>query len=231
MSPKRICGNLGIILFALFGSLSFAQETPPPSATPDEDETIRPTYETQKLARTYLLDIPAPRGQITDRNGEPLAQNKLGYTLAITYPTPLDFSDAQVLAFAQEKIEKAEKFLGRKLRISDELILRHYHNRGVLPFEIAQGLTASEKDDLKGVQGMVVRPIYLRSYPNGHLAGQVIGYTGKKGRTADGFIENHETLWPDTEGREGLEQTFNDMLTGQHGEYKLTFDKDGRKTF
>ena len=230
MSPKRICGNLWIILFALCGSLSFAQETPPPSATPDEDETIRPTYETQKLARTYLLDIPAPRGQITDRNGEPLAQNKLGYTLAITYPTPLDFSDAQVLAFAREKIEKAEKFLGRKLRISDELILRHYHNRGVLPFEIAQGLTASEKDDLKGVQGMVVRPIYLRSYPNGHLAGQVIGYTGKKGRTADGFIENHETLWPDTEGREGLEQTFNDMLTGQHGEYKLTFDKDGRKT-
>src|SRR5204862_197412 len=29
---------------------------------------------------------------------------------------------------------------------------------------------------------------------------------------------------------EGLEQTFNDMLTGKHGEYKLTFDKDGRKT-
>ena len=46
----------------------------------------------------------------------------------------------------------------------------------------------------------------------------------------DGFIENHEVLWPETEGREGLEQTFNDMLTGQHGEYKLTFDKDGRKT-
>ena len=37
-------------------------------------------------------------------------------------------------------------------------------------------------------------------------------------------------LWPETEGREGLEQTFNEMLTGQHGEYKLTFDKDGRKT-
>src|SRR3977135_2195549 len=149
---------------------SFAQALAP-SAVPSittplqtEEETIVPTFETQKLARTYVLDVPAPRGQITDRNGEPLAQNKLGYTLAITYPTPLDFSDAQVLAFAQEKIEKAEKFLGRKLKISDELILRHYHNRGVLPFEIAQGLTASEKDDLKGAQGMIVRPIYLRSY-------------------------------------------------------------------
>lgn len=204
-------------------------ESPTPAPTPFE-ETIQPTYETQKLARTYVLDIPAPRGQITDRNGEPLAQNKLGYTLAITYPTPLDFSDAQVLDFARQKIEKAEKFLGRKLKISDDLILRHYHNRGVLPFEIAQGLTASEKDDLKGVAGMAVRPIYLRSYPNGSLAGAVIGYTGKKGRTADGFIDDHENLWPETEGREGLEQTFNYMLTGKHGEYKLTFDKDGRKT-
>jgi penicillin-binding protein 2 len=208
---------------------AFAEESPAPNATPAE-ETIQPTFETQKLARTYTLDIPAPRGQITDRNGEPLAQNKLGYTLAITYPTPLAFSDTQVLAFAHEKIENAEKFLGRKLKIPDDLILRHYHNRGVLPFEIAQGLTASEKDDLKGAEGIIVRPLYLRSYPKGNLAGHVIGYTGKKGRMPDGFIENHEVLWPETEGREGLEQTFNDMLTGQHGEYKLTFDKDGRKT-
>jgi penicillin-binding protein 2 len=52
-----------------------------------------PTYETQKQARAYVLDIPAPRGQITDRNGVPLAQNKLSYNLGINFPTPLDFSD------------------------------------------------------------------------------------------------------------------------------------------
>jgi penicillin-binding protein 2 len=216
------------LLLAILSSVS-AQESPMPGPTPAEEE-IQPTFETQKLARTYVLDIPAPRGQITDRNGEPLAQNKLGYTLAIVYPTPLDFSDTQVLAFAREKIERAEKVLGRKVKISDELVLRHYHNRGVLPFEIAPGLTAEEKDDLKGAQGMIARPIYLRTYPNGSLAGHVLGYAGKTGRTPDGFIENHEVLWPETEGREGLEQTFNDMLTGKHGEYKITFDKDGRKT-
>src|SRR5207253_4261743 len=76
----------------------------------------------------------------------------------------------------------------------------------------------------------VVRPIYVRTYPNGKLAGQIVGYSGKAGRNLDGIIDNHETLWPETEGREGLEQTFNEMLTGKHGQYKLTFDKDGRKT-
>ena len=75
---------------------------PTPGATPFE-ETIVPTFETQKLARTYVLDIPAPRGLITDRNGLPLAQNRLSYNLAISFPTPLDFSDPQLLAFAQRK--------------------------------------------------------------------------------------------------------------------------------
>ena len=56
-----------------------------------------PTYETQKQARAYVLDIPAPRGQIIDRNGLPLAQNKLSYNLAINFPTPLEFSDNQAL--------------------------------------------------------------------------------------------------------------------------------------
>ena len=184
------------------------------------------------MARTYILDIPAPRGQITDRNGAPLAQNKLSYNLAINYPTPLDFSDGQLLSFAREKIQAAEKLLGRQLKISDELIKRHYRNRGILPFEIAQNLSASEYDAVKGrlPAGMALRPFYVRIYPNGKIAGQIVGYAGKTSRNPDGIIDNHEVLWPETEGREGLEQTFNQVLTGKHGEYKITFDKDGRKT-
>lgn len=208
------------------------QSTPAPGGSPaPEEETIVPTFETQKLARTYILDIPAPRGQITDRNGMPLAQNKLSYNLAVTFPTPLDFSDAQAISFVREKIEKAEKLIGRSIKIPDEAILRHYRNRGILPFEIVTNLSKSEYEAVKDVKApMTVRPIYVRTYPNGKVGGQIVGYTGKTGRNLDGIIDNHETLWPETEGREGLEQTFNEMLTGKHGEYKLTFDKDGRKT-
>lgn len=205
----------------------------PPSATPEsEEEIIVPTFETQKLARTYILDIPAPRGQITDRNGEPLAQNRLSYNLAINFPTPLDFSDARALSFVREKLDKTGTLIGRMLKISDQTILRHYRNRGIMPLEIAQNLSQSEYERVKDrlPEGVIVRPIYVRVYPNGKLAGQIIGYTGKTGRNPDGIVDNHETLWPETEGREGLEQTFNEMLTGKHGQYKLTFDKDGRKT-
>jgi penicillin-binding protein 2 len=219
-------------LLATFATVSaLAQESPSPSATPFE-ETIKPTWETQKQARTYLLDIPAPRGQITDRNGLPLAQNKLSYNLTIDFPTPLDFSDAQALAFAREKIRAAEKRLDRSLQISDTAILRHYHNRGFLPFEIAQNLSDAERAELNDnlPAGLSLKPIYLRFYPNKSLAGQIIGYPGRTSRNADGIIQNGQVLWPETEGREGLEQTFNSMLTGRHGKYKVTFDRDGRKT-
>src|SRR5213592_2907556 len=217
-------------LFAQALAPSAVPSTTTPSQT--EGETIVPTFETQKLARTYILDVPAPRGQITDRNGESLAQNRLSYNLTINFPTPLDFSDAQALSFAREKIDRTARLIGRKIKISDEAILRHYHNRGIMPMEIAQNLSQLEYEQIKSAppSGVIVRPIYVRVYPNGKVAGQIIGYTGKTGRNPDGIVDNHETLWPETEGREGLEQTFNEMLTGKHGEYKLTFDKDGRKT-
>ena len=232
-------GGLWIAFSILARSTALFAQALAPSAVPStttppqtEEETIVPTFETQKLARTYILDVPAPRGQITDRNGESLAQNRLSYNLAINFPTPLDFSDAQALSFAREKIDRTARLIGRRLKISDEAILRHYRNRGVMPMEIAQNLSQLEYEQIKNnpPPGVIVRPIYVRVYPNGKVAGQIIGYTGKTGRNPDGIVDNHETLWPETEGREGLEQTFNEMLTGKHGEYKLTFDKDGRKT-
>src|SRR6266513_2060052 len=240
MASARICENLrnlwlALSIFALSATTRaqtlMPTPAPSPSASPEE-ETIIPTFETQKLARTYILDVPAPRGQITDRNGAPLAQNRLSYNLVINFLTPLDFSDAQALDFARQRIGEAGKLIGRRLRISDDAILRHYRNRGIMPFEIAQNLSQSEyeavKDNLPA--GIMMRPVYVRIYPNGKVTGQIIGYTGETGRNPDGIVDNHETLWPETEGREGLEQTFNEMLSGKHGEYKLTFDKDGRKT-
>src|ERR1700739_2763519 len=111
-------GWAALLLSLSVSAFVFGQNLPPaPSPSPSlaptgDEETIIPTFETQKLARTYILDIPAPRGQITDRTGLPLAQNKVAYNLAISFPTPLDFTDAKAVAFAREKIEKATKLIG-----------------------------------------------------------------------------------------------------------------------
>src|SRR6188768_429623 len=65
---------------------------------------LAPTWDTQKHARTYVLNIPAPRGQIVDRNGSPLAQTRVSYNLGIVFPTPTTFSDAEVMRYAEPQI-------------------------------------------------------------------------------------------------------------------------------
>src|SRR5260370_33101410 len=61
--------------------------------------SLTPSWETQRQAATYSLNIPAPRGQITDRNGVPLAQNRVSNNLSVVFPTPFEFPDRQIVEF------------------------------------------------------------------------------------------------------------------------------------
>ena len=194
------------------------------------DTGFAPTWETQKAARTYLLGIPAPRGQIVDRNGEPLAQTRTSFNLGIQFPTPLRFSEREVLLFAQRQVQAAQALIGRPIALSEELVLKHYKNRGVIPFVIAQDLKPHEVAALKKASpaSLVFQPTYQRYYPNGPLAGHIVGYAGRTGRTADGPIQNNELLWPGSEGREGLEVAFDDQLQGKIGQYNISFDPSGK---
>ena len=195
-------------------------------------ENPKPTWETQRQARTYTLGIPAPRGQITDRNGRPLAQNRLSYNLAINFPTPLDWQDSKVLSFARQQITLAKGLLKRDIQISDEAILNHYKNRGVLPLDVLEDLLPTELSVIQGglPQELILRQTYVRFYPNGPLASHIIGYTGREAPLSTRPIENNDLIFPESEGREGLEQIFDNELRGQPGILHITYDKEGKKT-
>ena len=194
-------------------------------------ENPKPTWETQKQARTFALLIPAPRGQITDRHGRPLAQSRLSYNLAINFPTPLDWPDSKILSFAQQQIAQASGLINRDIKISDSTILNHYKNRGVLPLDIAEDLLPRE---LSAVQrrmppNQILRQTYVRFYPNGPLAAHIIGYTGPQAPMSLRPIENNDLIFPESEGREGIEQIFDRELRGQPGLLQITFGADGKK--
>jgi len=207
---------------------------PLPAATRLTDlvEVPRPTWETQKQARTYLLSIPAPRGQITDRNGAPMAQSRVSYNLGLKFPTPLEFTDTQAVNFARSQILTAEKLLGRKFPVTDEAIIQHYKNRGILPLFIAEDLPAEQIAAVsRGLgTGLVLQPGYLRHYPLNTLAGHIIGYVGKLAPLSVKEIENKDLIFPDSEGREGLEKIFDGELRGTGGVLNLTLNAEGKRT-
>jgi penicillin-binding protein 2 len=193
---------------------------------------LTPSWETQRKAATYSLAIPAPRGQITDRNGVPLAQNRVSYNLSIVFPTPFEFTDRQVAEFIARNATTAKNLTSRPIEYSEEAGIQHYRNRGVIPFDIAADLPADEVKKLQGKlpPALTLRPTYVRFYPQGQVAGHIVGYTGRTSRGSTRVLQNNDPLWPDSEGREGLEQTFDDQLRGKPGQLILTFDKDGNKS-
>lgn len=223
-------GFLYLVAAIASTGVGFAQE-----AVVDNTGTVenpKPTWETQKQARTWQLGIPAPRGLITDRNGTPFAQSEVSYNLAISFPTPLDFTDEQVIGFAKQQATLAKGLLGREIQINEKKILDHYKNRGVLPFDIAEDLKAQELSVVAAgvTPTLILRQSYARFYPQGRLAAHIIGYIGQQAPLSLRPIENGDLIFSESEGREGLEQIFNDELEGRPGSLHVTFDSEGRKT-
>jgi penicillin-binding protein 2 len=225
MCCRLIFGTCVAVLWQIFSA--WAQEAEPVNPT-----SLTPSWETQRQAATYALAIPAPRGQITDRNGVPLAQTRVSNNLSVVFPTPFDFTDKQVIDFVNRAAVSARAWTSRPVAFSEEAAIQHYRNRGAIPFDIATDLSDDEVAKAQGKlpPGLKLRPIYVRTYPQGSLAGQVIGYTGRTSRESTRILQNNEPLWPESEGREGLEQTFDDQLRGKPGQLNLTFDKDGNKS-
>jgi penicillin-binding protein 2 len=235
MKPRRSLSILGGLILA-GGTpclpLSRAQLDGTNTGGVAVEQNPHPTWETQKQARTFQLGIPAPRGQITDRNGYPLAQNRLSYNLALQFPAPLDWTDERVLAFAKQQITFAGGLLGREIHLGDRAILNHYRNRGVLPMTLIEDLRPEELAAARRglTSALVVQQVYARLYPNGELASHIIGYTGKEAPLSSRPIENRDLIFTESEGREGIEQSFDFQLKGQPGSLHVTFDAEGNKS-
>ena len=188
-------------------------------------------WETRTEARTLIQAIPAPRGQITDRHGAPLAQNVVGYFISLKMPYLAGADDAKVIAYAGERMKFASTLLGADWSLSDRKILKHYKNRRWLPLAFSSMLTEAQKEAVEEDlgEGLELFPTYQRYYPGGTSSCHIVGYVGKKARLPTGPVASGEPLWPLTEGREGLEGTFDRHLQGTPGSINYLFDANGLK--
>ncbi|MCP4847208.1 MAG: hypothetical protein GY899_04585 [Verrucomicrobiaceae bacterium] len=188
-------------------------------------------WETRTEARTLIQAIPAPRGQITDRNGVPLAQNVVGYFISLKMPYLVAADDAKIIAYAGERMRFASALLGEDWSLSDGRILTHYKNRRWLPLPFSSMLTEAQKEAVEADlgEGLELFPTYQRHYPGGTSACHIVGYVGKQARVPTGPVASGEPLWPFTEGREGLEGTFDSHLQGTPGSINYLFDANGLK--
>ncbi len=213
-------------------------EPPPlPSVSRREPEPESPSvpidasWETRTEARTLTLSVPPPRGQVTDRNGLPLAQNKVAYSMALKLPQLEGATDREVLRFAHERMRAAAGYLGKDWSLEDEVILKHYRNRRWLPLPFGDSLSSNQKEVMQERlgPGLELFPTYQRHYPESKVACHIVGYVGTKAKAPTGPVASGDPLWATTEGREGLEATFDEHLQGRAGSVNFIFNADGEK--
>lgn len=194
-------------------------------------DVISASMRTNTEARTFTLTVPAPRGQIVDRNGYPLAQSQVAYYAAINFPLLKDATDKEIARYALERVNKANQVLGGDWDLQYNTVLEHYRERRWLPLVFSSPLNEAQARKLKPelIKGLMLHPIYLRIYPQKNLASHIIGYVGRRPPRRTGPVEDGESIWPQAKGVDGLEEVFDTDLTGRPGKINILFDSDGTK--
>ena len=204
---------------------------PPPGDRKPEKAKIAISLNTDPNARPLSLRVPAPRGQIVDRHGEALAQNRVAYYLGIQLPLQDGLSDTAVFNAARAPVAWLRRTVPNGWDMKDEKIIEHYQKRRWVPMlssaMVPDDVVEKVKDNLP--PGVVLRPFYLRTYPKETMASHLMGYMGKSGSMASGDILSEEYLWPPTVGKYGLEQRFDAELTGKPGTYSVLYNSAGEK--
>jgi cell division protein FtsI (penicillin-binding protein 3) len=145
------------------------------------------------------LTVPAPRGTILDRNGVDLAVSEDAVTVVAN---PFLIDDPAAVA------ARLAPLVGR----TDEELLKKMSDRDAGFVYLRRKMDASlgQRIEELGIEGIdtVIEP--KRSYPQGHLAAQVLGMVG---------IDNT--------GLSGLEYSRDDELSGDDGHRRLVKDALG----
>lgn len=242
---SHVSKSSGILIAALFCSGALQAQTPAgaglapvntvPPGVPSAADALPSASDgsilTRKDARTITLKIPPPRGQIVDREGEPLAQNEVAYQVALQFEQFQDVDRAYVVEWARARLARIEGNVKGYAAKTDDELYAHYSDRRWMPLYVSGQLSAEEakKIEPRLGSGLILQPVYRRSYPHGTLAAHIIGYSGSVGKLPTGPINYNEPLWEESEGRAGLEKIYDRELTGVPGMKRLLFDEKGNK--
>lgn len=213
---KLFLWSISLSVFILTGGLYFCQIY-------QGDKYIRLAHSN----RLRLVRFPAPRGEIFDRNGVPLAVNDTTFSI-MGYPLDLN---------TPEKLQHLSKVLmrhGIPMTVSDlEKTIKQQRLAPYRVMKIVPNLTMTQMAELVAdyefPHELFPLSVWRRTYPAGTTAANIIGYVGEisenelKLRAEDGYAGG------DLIGKSGIERSYESVLRGSPGQEALEVDARGRK--
>jgi cell division protein FtsI (penicillin-binding protein 3) len=144
------------------------------------------------------LEVPAHRGRIVDRFGDPLAISTPVKSLW-AFPQQFDATPAQLASLARV-LDTSPQALKKRVSSADDFV---YLAKGVSP-ETAERALALK------IRGLNDENAYRRYYPSGEVASHIIGFTG-----------DHDA------GQEGMELAQQPWLAGIPGSRRVIVNRRG----
>ena len=168
-----------------------------------------------------VVELPAPRGRVFDRNGEKILYNKPSFNIRVF---PKEITDVEKLAEKlAEIINTPEEELLKKLRTIASL-------KSFYPVTIAREISREElllvEKNKEALKGIFLELGHKRFYPHGEAAAVLLGYTGIANAKE---IKAHRRIKAGNEiGKMGVEKVFDKELRGINGLKYLMVDAHGR---
>jgi penicillin-binding protein 2 len=176
--------------------------------------------------RVRSIKVDAPRGEIVDRNGQVLVENRAGIAVKVS-PKRLPASRA----------ERRELYrrLGRVLEMKPRRIERKVERQLVeIPYSAATvkqdiepdvlAYLLEHSDDFPGVEAARV---YLREYKTGQAGAQLFGFTGEVNAEELESDSYRDVTLGDRVGKGGIERQYDRFLRGKNGAERVQVDALG----
>jgi penicillin-binding protein 2 len=175
------------------------------------------------------ITVQAPRGQILDRSGAVLVDNRTALALQLQ-PTELPRSHRK----RRQEFER----LGQLVGMSSDQVFKQLRkqtrelpaNPVTLKRDVGYDLIYYLRENQDEFPGASVQSVYVRRYPQGTLGAHMFGYVREV--TEDQLKEpRYQGLVPgDQVGQSGVENTYDNVLRGTNGMTRVQVDASGRPT-
>ncbi len=177
---------------------------------------------------TRVVELAPPRGNILDRNGMVLVDNRPSYNVALYLDEfGAGRNQKELLKRVHRSVETLTERMKMPVTIDEKKIKDHYKRRGPLPLTVWNDLSpaalAAFVERSPWMQGIDLQAEPVRMYPFGNLACHVLGYVGKPESSAkereseSDFLGRRTFSSPNVIGKSGIEATFDKVLQGVPG--------------
>jgi penicillin-binding protein 2 len=172
------------------------------------------------------ITVQAPRGQIVDRSGRVLVDNRSGFSVEIN-PAKLP-TDLHARAALYRNLSKVLRMSPREIRktVNSKLQAVPFAKAVVKP-DVSQPVFAYILEHQESFPGVDVEQVFLRSYPHHDVAAQIVGYVSQVNEQQLKDKRFHGVKQGDRVGQAGIEYSYDRYLRGQNGANRVQVDATG----